>query len=728
MLKKYVFFTTGVIFYITLPVYCSFFVAICLVYFQGLSRALMFICAGLLSFFLHQWVFVKPLPINEVNQWVTLRGVVLKKDLKTHYPQRFIFESQSKNTHRYYSRFRLSLYGREPLVKEGMVLSLKAKLKPFLNYRNEGGKAFKQRMRYQGVVAKGYVKDIKQMGEVEKPFFSRLREQLLQSINLVSMSTEAKAIWQSLSLGFKGDFTPSLYDMFQKTGTGHLVAISGLHIGIIAYCLYYLSLWCWSLSGRACLFIPAQRAASIMAILGGFFYALLTGFSVSARRAAIMLSVFMLGRLANEKNHPLDVFFLSLALVLLINPYSIYSVGFYLSFYAVFIILTSDIEGRFQAVKLQAKMSVFMLPMSLFFFSTASLASLPANLLAIPWVSFILLPLSLLLLLLAQQSWISLVGMTSLYTQCIDGLLSYLRWLSDKKALIVHWSLVRPLEFVSVIVVLFLISMSKRKLVVSCFSLFALLIIFYRPALSEGQVKLTQLDVGQGLATVVKTQNHQLIYDTGIGYRSGFNMGAQAIEPFLRYHRIDKLDKLIVSHDDIDHRGGALYLEKHFPIAEVITNHRSENNHCHAHKPWVWDGVRFEFIYLPYSKRSDNNNSCVLKITTGDNQLLLTGDIEKSAENYLLRADKNQLSATVLAVPHHGSSSSSSEAFISAVSPKLALISAGRYNRFRFPHHTVLGRYRKQGTQIYSTGQCGQIDVTVFPSKAPVVETFIQKC
>jgi competence protein ComEC len=226
--------------------------------------------------------------------------------------------------------------------------------------------------------------------------------------------------------------------------------------------------------------------------------------------------------------------------------------------------------------------------------------------------------------------------------------------------------------------------------------------------------RLTLLDVGQGLAAVVQTQHHTLLFDTGPQFSSSFDAGAAVIEPFLRQQGIDRLDTLIISHGDNDHIGGAASLLRQFNVMQILSSVPDKLPNaqpCHAGQSWQWDGVRFELLSPLTDLASDNNNSCVLRVSAASGSALLTGDIERLAEQTLVEHYGTALKTDILIAPHHGSKTSSSPAFLAAVQPSIVLIPAGYLNRFNFPHPDIMQRYRALNAQIFDSAQHGAISV-----------------
>jgi competence protein ComEC len=239
--------------------------------------------------------------------------------------------------------------------------------------------------------------------------------------------------------------------------------------------------------------------------------------------------------------------------------------------------------------------------------------------------------------------------------------------------------------------------------------------------------RYTLLDVGQGLASVIETKHHVLIYDTGPRMHHNFDTGKLVLLPFLRKKGIQQIDKMVLSHKDMDHRGGTL------AVLEEITTHQiiSSNTHfldnynitqCKTGQQWQWDGVAFEFIHpdienaLFREKTSRNNRSCVLRISNQYHSLLLTGDIEKEAEQLLLATQADKLRSEVLLIPHHGSLTSSTPHFIDAVNPRIALNTSGYHNKFKHPANTVVLRYQQKNIPIFDTVNKGELSI-LFPAK-----------
>jgi competence protein ComEC len=246
-------------------------------------------------------------------------------------------------------------------------------------------------------------------------------------------------------------------------------------------------------------------------------------------------------------------------------------------------------------------------------------------------------------------------------------------------------------------------------------------LLLWQPApLSLGTARFTLLDVGQGLSAVVETRTHVLVFDTGPRFPSGFNTGRAVVVPFLQQHGRDHIDSLIISHGDNDHLGGARAVADSLPVKRVLTSVPKKmgwivHETCRSGQQWQWDGVRFEMLHPPrlLEQGRGNNDSCVLKVSAGGQTLLLTGDIELEAERELVARYGERLWADILVTPHHGSKTSSSEAFLKAVAPSWGLLPLGYRNRYGFPHEVVSKRYRENGIRMLSSRDSGAITFTL---------------
>ncbi len=434
------------------------------------------------------------------------------------------------------------------------------------------------------------------------------------------------------------------------------------------------------------------------------------------------------------------------------DPLAPLTPAFWLSFIAVWVLLTHGFTAKkgFGGVlqsflKIQWHISLALLPLSFLFFHQFAYLGCVANLFAIPWVSYGVMPLLLPSRLLYVLHMEALSRLFLHYAVCSMQTLWYgLNSLAHVPFAASGLHYLSLLSFACMGSVWLLISPIRSTLLRQGLLWSTWLGLLYWPSAPKPPVqracRLTLLDVGQGLATVIQTHRHTCIVDTGPQYRGGFDSARRIILPYLSYAGIHHLDRLVISHGDNDHAGGARTLQRAFPEAEVIDNadkrlnrlfrqewhrlkrmypHRVKGKHvyCSHHLQWQWDGVRFAFLTVPKTVvKSINDQACVLRISVGQKHILLPADIERSAESYLLTHQANRLLATVLLAPHHGSKSSSTWPFVKRVAPHNVIFSTGWHNRYHFPHSTVVKRYRTIGAALRNTATCGACQLTLRPA------------
>jgi competence protein ComEC len=407
--------------------------------------------------------------------------------------------------------------------------------------------------------------------------------------------------------------------------------------------------------------------------------------------------------------------------VLLVDPVAVLSAGFWLSFAAVTIISLAA-QGRLSIDKgwrvwgrLQWRVSLALIPLLLFLFQQASLVSPVANLVAIPVVSFLVVPF---VLLATSIVWL-MPEIASVLYSITDSILNVLWWwlsfLADTP--VSQWYGVKPtLISLCLAIVGFVLLLTPKGWPAKYLGFFFILPLLWpnTDVPKYGEVEFTLLDVGQGLASVVQTQHHTLVFDTGPQFNQHFDTGAAVVIPFLRQKNIKNLDMLIVSHEDTDHRGGLDSMRKELKITELISGYSERGSRaCRAGQHWRWDGVSFEILNPSDTdvNTKRNNASCVLRVSAGSESVLLSADIEKKAERRLVEKYAEQLKSTYLVAPHHGSKTSSSSVFLDMVDPEYVLIPVGYKNRYRMPHLSVLQRYRVRNIVIIETFSSGAISV-----------------
>ncbi len=635
---------------------------------------------------------------------------------------------------------RLRWYKNSPQLRAHDRWQLRVRLKAPRGLANPGGFDYERWLFSQRIDATGYVKNSSDNNRLDNDDCQHIdcwRQQLSRKLKLGS-SPEVAGLLAALAVGDKSGISHLQWDVLRSTGTAHLMAISGLHIGLIAGLSFAVTRWLWKLFQLVQL-CPATRAAAVAAILCAFVYAVLGGLSLPTQRALIMVIVFMSGYLINRSVQPWRALCISLCLILLYEPLSVLSSGFWLSFGAVgwiFYVMSGRYGsiGKFKsALRIQATLTVGLLPVLLIGFQQASFTAPLANIIAVPVVGLIVVPAVLLasmLLLVWPSAGNFLVQIAGKVMQLLGDFLTSLDvlpfgvWQHDTSSVMVTIACLA-----SVTVLLAPVGLALR---LSGLLLLSPLLLTSQPRPEAGIFWLDLLDVGQGLSAVVRTQQHTLVYDAGPKSRSGFDMGKAVVLPFLISEGIQHIDTLMISHSDNDHQGGARSLFESIRTDSILSGMPgaigfARSSWCHRDQHWEWEDVKFD-VLSPVLRTKGNNASCVLKITARNGQrLLLTGDIETRIERQLVKEFGPSLRANVLVAPHHGSRTSSTLRFINEVEPEIVLFPAGFANRFGFPKLDIIERYRRQGAEILITGRDGAIRVELgHPGKLPGISRFRQ--
>jgi competence protein ComEC len=636
---------------------------------------------------------------------------------------------------------RLNWYKTAAIPEPGELWQLSAKLKRPYSFMNPGGFDYETWMLRQGIKATGYVKksEFNQMLKVSDGYFmQRLRYTLSQKIKK-TLDKPLLGLVLALSLGDRSQLDSNQWRALTHTGTNHLIAISGLHLGLIAGLIYFLTRTLWRRFYFATQLIPAPIIASVVAFAGAFFYAALAGFSLPTQRALIMIGVFLLGLLSSRRLLVSNVICIAVILILLLAPFSILAADFWLSFTAVILILyitryrISNQSHLSRWIRLQCLLSLALCPFLILWFNQIPLYSILANLIAIPIIGFIVVPLILLamvLLLPFPRSAEFIYGIVDK----ISGLhWTYLDFLSQQHNAIIPVANANKGSLIMAIIGIVILLMPKG-LPGRWLGLFFLLPLLFpiSTKLESGEFKFNLLDVGQGLSAVIQTRHNTLVYDAGARFSERFNIGDAVIKPYLRNKGITRLSMLMISHGDNDHIGGANTVIEQFKIDRILSSvperlNTSTAEQCRAGQQWIWDGVKFEVLHPSLKDGfTGNNASCVLKVSSPQGTVLLTGDIEQQAEKSLLENAREQIKADILLVPHHGSRTSSSNEFIAAVAPKIALIPTGYRNRFGFPKQDIMQRYEAHGVETLVSYLTGEISMN-FSTAGLIIEKFRSK-
>lgn len=525
----------------------------------------------------------------------------------------------------------------------------------------------------------------------------------------------------ALTIGDQRAINGDLWATFNRTGTTHLMSISGLHVTMVAALFGWLVSTLWRRIPALALRLPAQKAGLLAACLAAFIYTLLAGFAVPAQRTFYMLLVAALAMFSGRLVAPSRTLCLALLVVLSLDPWAILAAGFWLSFSAVGVLLYVGSAGIGRAVGWQQHLAAWSLvqwaatlaslPVLLLVFQQFSLISPLANALAIPVVSFIVTPLAL---LGAVLPWPPILALAH---AVFDVLMVFLEWC----ALWPVWQAPAPPLWVALVAGLgVLVILLPRGVPGRLIGLALLIPAIFWPTLKPqpGEVWVSVLDVGQGLASVVRTRHHTLIYDPGPLYSAESDAGQRVVVPYLRWLGIDRVDTLVVTHRDSDHSGGSASVQSAIKVDQLLSSvSHSGGERCLDGQHWTWDGVYFEVLHptlKDYAVNGKANHiSCVLRISSGGHRLLLTSDIEAPDEAALLARYPADLQADVLLVPHHGSRTSSTPPFIAAVGARHAVIPVGYRNRFGHPKEEVVGRYEAAAVELWRTDRDGAVHIAL---------------
>lgn len=528
-------------------------------------------------------------------------------------------------------------------------------------------------------------------------------------------------ILTALAIGDQKAVQGDLWSVFNRTGTTHLMSISGLHVTMVAGLAGWLFAAAWRRVPVLALRLPAQQAGLLAAAVAAMLYALLAGFGVPAQRTLYMLLVAVAATLSGRLVAPSRVLALALLTVLLLDPWAVLAAGFWLSFGAVGALLyigsAAVGEGGGWRARLrgwgvvQWAATLASLPVLLLVFQQFPLVSPLANLLAVPVISFVVTPLVLLAALLPWPPILLLAHAV------VDGLMAFLFWCA---AWPVWQAPVAPLWAVLAAAFAVLVCLLPRGVPGRWLGFCLLMPAVFWPAetIPPGEARIDVLDVGQGQAVVVRTAEHLLLYDPGPRYGPDADAGQRVVVPYLRWLGARRIDRLVVTHADSDHAGGLASVQAALPVGGLLSSSaEAGGERCRAGQQWQWDGVDFAILHPlveDYAEaRSGNNLSCVLTVTAGGQRLLLTADIEAADEAALLARAPAALAAQVLLVPHHGAKTSSSAPFVAAVGARHAVISVGYRNRFGHPRDEVVGRYAEGGAQIWRTDRDGALAVVL---------------
>ena len=543
-----------------------------------------------------------------------------------------------------------------------------------------------------------------------------MRQALIDDFRDWLPETPARGLFIALTLGDTSEISSDDWNLFRVTGTTHLVAISGFNIAIVSGIAFFIIRWLWCLCPPLLLRLPAQKAAMLGATLFAFIYALLAGWEPPVQRAFLMLAFVSAAAWTGRLSLPSRVLALAWFVVLILDPLAVLSPGLWLSFGAVaaiFYVMMNRLQSPkllVSLVMMQLMLSLVLAPLTVWYFHGVSWFAPVLNLFAVPLFSLIT-PVLLLAILLAAITPAWGVPMMMWCAQALTWLHDGLNWLALN--LPQPWvPASAPTAALALALIGALLMFAPRGLPVRVLGLLCFMpLLFPSSRAPKSGFDLIALDVGQGLSVVVRTANHTMVYDTGPAFDEGFDAGSAIVAPFLLDQGLRHIDKMVISHADNDHSGGANAVRRLIAVDKELGALTATP--CRDGQKWQWDGVSFEMLHPDNAEWSSNNGGCVLRIEAGPYAALLPADIEKKAEYRLLSDKLASLQADVLLAPHHGSRTSSSEDFIDAIQPQWVIHSAAWHSQFRHPTPSVVARYAKADAQQAVTGLRGAVSLHI---------------
>jgi competence protein ComEC len=671
------------------------------------------------------------LPAALESKDLVVEGTVANLPKLAEFGQRFEFDVTAARAGgvsvRVPSHILLTLRNAEPALRAGDRWQFTVRLVRPHGFQNPGGFDYEAYLFANRIRARGYVRDVppaKFLGVSDcwRCRVNRVRQALGERIRSRLGDAPQAGVIVALANGDERGVSEADWTVFRRTGTLHLVAISGLHITLIAGIVFFLVSRLWALPGATVLRLPAPVAGAVGALVAATGYAALAGFVVPTQRALIMLAVAMFARMSRRRLQRTQVLAAALLAVLVYDPLAVMAPGFWLSFAAVAVILFAAAAERGRETwwrkwgYLQWAIALGMLPLGLLLFGQVSLAAPLANMVAVPVFDLLAVPLTLAgmvaLALLPDPvaGWCFHAALRLLHV-----LWPLLTWLGGSDALL--WCQPRPpwwtIPGAVVGAALLLAPRGWPGRWVGVVWLLPMLLV-RPPGPGPGEAWFTLLDVGEGLASVVRTEHHVLVFDAGPVYGPGFDAGAAVVVPYLRGTGAGEVDTLVVSHGDSDHIGGVASLRAAWRVGRIVSSVPEQlegASACVADAGWEWDGVVFTFLNPPLHRHGKHNNaSCVLAVRSAHGRILIPGDIEAPAERDLVARYGSGMAAEILVAPHHGSRTSSTDALVESVHPRFVLFSTGYRNRFHHPQPAVVARYRRAGAATLETPVSGAIE------------------
>ncbi|MBU4463075.1 MAG: DNA internalization-related competence protein ComEC/Rec2 [Proteobacteria bacterium] len=678
-----------------------------------------------------------------------------------------------------------------PDIFVGDRLSLIGKIRSIRNFNNPGGFNYRRYMAFKKIWGSAYVpgKRVVILNRNSDPGINAIIEKVRNRISDLIDSTgegNPQGILKALIVGDKTGIAKDIGAAFNRAGVGHILAISGLHIGIIAAAsfiffrklLSYSKLFLWN--------AWTKKGAAILSLFPVILYGLISGMSPSTQRAVIMATVFLMTFLFEREHDPINTLAIAAMIILIVHPPSLFSISFQLSFFAVLSIIygwllrymkSTGNKGMIKkgwGIRILERLFSFALvsffailgtlPLVMFYFNQISLVGIVANFLIVPIIGFVVVPLGLISVLLYP---LSIFGV-SICIKASAGVLAHTLG-------IVHYIAELPFAAIKTVTPNFFeiccyyilawailnlkgIGLRRRTAIIAAaFVIFAGSVDTCYWAYNRfwrNDLRVTIIDVGQGSCALVELPGGRCFLIDGGGFsdNSIFDVGERIVAPFLWRKKIKTIDTIILSHPNADHLNGLLYIARHFNVKRLWCNSDSADINSYREfmeiikknriktvafkdmpRTYEINGTRLKILYPPRDyiderknekQRNFNNNSLVIKVSFGSKSILFPGDIMACAERDIIATHGDELKSTVLIAPHHGSKTSGTAMFLEKIKPEIVIISSGWKNSFRFPNPSVLKRYNENGCRIFRTDKNGAVAIST-DGRALKIKPFI---
>ncbi len=732
--------------------------------------------------------------ITKDNRKVILQGTILSPESVTQERAKFdlLVEGVILKQDIIPLREKVAVYVYENIVdlNPGQRIRFPASLRSFRNFNNPGRYDYEATMRLRGFSCIASVSDgryIVPMGRGDLGFLMKYMEAVrgpIREFIINHLSLTDQKVYRALILGEMQDIDDRLRESFNLTGLGHVLSVSGLHVGLVAIVSYAVFRFLFSLFYSLMLRIDIRKAAAVITCLCVFAYTFITGFQVSAKRAMIMAITYLLSIVLDREKDPWSSLALAAIIILALDPNDLFNISFQLSFIAIVGIfwLSPEIYGGIKKISdnmgrgyvlsriylyfsslliITLSAVIFLTPLTTYYFHRISVIAVPINLIIEPLLGLWILPFGLLSIMFLPVSYPLSCLILRLGSYGLDGMMNIIEFWSGF-SWVSFWSITpNPFEIVLCygLIFCFMFTLKGRKWAKIGLALVLLICLvdiscwIYQTRFNR-HLRVTYLDVGQGNAALIQFPGRERMLIDGGGFSmSSSDVGRMAVAPFLFHSKILRVDYLVLTHPESDHMNGLLFIASNFEPKEFWSNGDEVDTPAYDELMSIVEskkikallpsdmynrereisGVKVEILHPPsggrkraaaYEDMDLNNNSLVLRVIYNGTSFLFPGDIEKEGEDALL--SNSALKSDILLVPHHGSKGSSTMPFLRAISPEICVISSGSGNRFGFPHKETVERLRESGASIMRIDESGAIQFKVGKDGEYEVETFIK--